>query len=369
MSGNDFELVLKEIQSPKATPCPRSFIQGWFLGLSYDQISREDLLKWTFGICFNTTLAQLDESDGIRSDRLVEIFENLIGHKFVERPSTQKMILLTTDPSEIVYRPMLFYGVTNALDICIRGLLSCYRFKRFDEKHCITYYRKGRDEAASTLVFFHGIGLGLVPYIRFILSLVHRFPNRSILLFEMPFIAMKLSKNYCLPKKFSRLVFEKCQELKVKDLTLIGHSLGTIMIRWMDHYYPELVSRRVFIDPICFALWTSDIAYNFLYRKPAKFMQYFIKYMASTEPGIALYFRRFFIWYENTYFSENLPENSSIYLSENDDVVNTEFVSNYLNNHHSDSRKIFILENSFHGKMIAVGDYTDLMNDLEFGSD
>lgn len=70
------------------------------------------------------------------------------------------------------------------------------------------------------------------------------------------------------------------------------------------------------------------------------------------EPGIANYLHRYFLWYENTYFTQELPKNCSVYLSGNDDIVNTKLVTEYLNRHSHVSRKVAMMENMRHGQLV-----------------
>jgi pimeloyl-ACP methyl ester carboxylesterase len=181
----------------------------------------------------------------------------------------------------------------------------------------------------------------------------------------MPVIAMKLRMNPCLPEEFANSFAEVCADLQISDALIIGHSYGTIMMRWFDLFCPGLVQRRIFIDPICFRLWTHHTAKNFFFREPDSAMSYMVKYVATMEPGIALYMRDYFVWFQNTYFTEFLPSNTTIFFAELDHIVEYKVVGPYLANFPCTSRKVIVIEGAFHGKMLIMGDLEPIFQEVD----
>jgi pimeloyl-ACP methyl ester carboxylesterase len=178
----------------------------------------------------------------------------------------------------------------------------------------------------------------------------------------MPIIAMKLHFKPCFPEEFANSFVEVCADLQISDALAIGHSYGTIMMRWFDLFCPGLVQRRIFIDPICFKLWSHHVAQKFFYDSPNDAISYGVKYIATMEPGIALYMRDYFVWFQNTYFTEFLPSNTTIFFAENDHIIDYKVVVPYLEKFPCISRKIEIVKKSFHGKMLLMGDLQPIFN-------
>ena len=106
---------------------------------------------------------------------------------------------------------------------------------------------------------------------------------------------MQLTSKMMLPDEYAGKVYKVLQQEKIEKIVTVGHSLGTTVMCWLDKYYPGLVHSRVFMDPVCFTLWTHDIARNFMYRNPTQLKHYLLKYVAALEPGISLYLRRYFV--------------------------------------------------------------------------
>jgi pimeloyl-ACP methyl ester carboxylesterase len=237
-------------------------------------------------------------------------------------------------------------------------------FKRMMNGALPFYLRSGNSEEPP-IVFFHGLGIGLTSYLPFIAALAVQHQHRNIVLFEMPSIQMKLDENHVLPSEFALHVNCCLLQLGFKRNIFIGHSLGTACVRWMDLYYPELVIGRIFIDPIVFSLWTHHIAYNAIYREPTTFHEAFLKYVGMSEPGHATFLHRYFCWFQNTYLSENLPENSFIFMSEMDNIVDTPVVANYLVKNACKSRQIIVIKAFRHGQILASPEVSRIVMAIE----
>ncbi|KAJ2993046.1 hypothetical protein HDV02_002692 [Globomyces sp. JEL0801] len=365
LNAKEFRLFLAEIQSPRSIENAAEYLKGWFYGSDIGKIGKQDIMQWLSALLYNQIQENMTVSQISNVLVLMRSLEKRLGIKFddVPNPNTKKM-MLTHDPIEISFRPLIFYASMRFVATSIRLIYWRHGFQRKSKGSMVSYYRAGTS-CEPSLVFFHGIGIGLGSYTRFILALVKKYPTRTIVLFEMPSVAMRLSLTHCLPEEFANLCAERLLEVGSTDNIVIGHSLGTALVRWMDYFHPNLVQHRIFVDPICFSLWTSDVAYNFVYRCPEKSQAMFLmKYFSAMEPGIALYLRRYFVWHHNTYFTEHLPKNCKIYLSERDSIVNTNYVSGYLERHPHDTREVDILKGLAHGDFLLGGNYNCIFSDI-----
>jgi hypothetical protein len=354
---------VNEINNPKSVPNPRKFLEGWFFNTQIENISRSDVMKWIAGMCFNKHSEKLSETELDQAHKLLHLLETEMDHQFTSKSTKTKAMLLTLDPIEIMPRPLVFYAATKSISYATRVSLWALGFERKCHKSITTYIRRGSSDSIP-IVFFHGIGIGITPYLRFIHSIIGTYADRTIILFEMSSVAMQLKLNHMLPEDCAKIYHQELQRLEIKKIAAIGHSLGTISICWLDRFYPTLIEYRIYIDPVCFSLWTHHIARNFVYRSPEKSIHYLFKYLVAMEPGIALYLRRYFVWHQNTYFSSNLPLNAKIYLSECDDVVNCEYISSYLDRFPDETRVYRIIPAMKHGQMLLTGKYEPIMDDI-----
>merc|ERR1712194_559411 len=95
---------------------------------------------------------------------------------------------------------------------------------------------------------------------------------------------------------------------------------------------PTRVLALTFIDPVCFMLAKPDVAYNFMYRKPASPTQLLLYYFVSKELYIAHSLAKNFFWRQCILWPEQLPPGAPtlVVLSGNDSIVPTHSVRRYL---------------------------------------
>ncbi|CAO3614637.1 unnamed protein product [Cunninghamella blakesleeana] len=191
----------------------------------------------------------------------------------------------------------------------------------------------------TPIVFIHGIGAGLMCYIQFIYHLI-KF-DRPMFCVELPFVAMRMVDQVPLTEDIVNDIEKMLHRHGYKHAVFVSHSLGTAVTSWLMKYSPSIVSGSVFIDPICFLLHYPSLCFNFIHRLPKTVAEYFTRYVASRELYISHYISRHFRWYEIIYMPELINKNGSInysspiknstvFLSENDGIVASPFIANYL---------------------------------------
>jgi pimeloyl-ACP methyl ester carboxylesterase len=355
---SEFSTILKEFELIEDMD---SFLSGWFFGADPESITEDDMIEWTASQFFNTNPSQMTTHQWSMTNEFLQLVNKKLKiplrsraqeYFCLIRQAPLKKILLTLDPPVIYHRPIVYYLVVRGIDRICRIILQLLGFSRNTDGELPFYMRHGTSDEPS-IVFFHGLGIGLTSYLPFVLALSISYPDRNILLFEMPSITMRLDENHVLPKEYASHVAESLYVLGLQKIIVAGHSLGTACVRWMDLYYPDLIATRLFIDPICFSLWDHHIAHNALYREPKTFHELFIMLVAMSEPGHATFLHRYFVWFHNTYFTSDLPENCYIFLSEKDNIVNTPGVLKYLLRNPNPSRRLVLIEAFRHGQILA----------------
>jgi pimeloyl-ACP methyl ester carboxylesterase/uncharacterized protein YneF (UPF0154 family) len=356
MNEETMAKLISEILSSRSTPNGREFLEGWFKGNKIENIAKMEIKEWIASMCCNKKYHQITEKEMEIGEAFFIAFEQLLEHKFQDDAPPCEKILLTAEPLFVIHRPLFVYLSIHWADLAAQSILSCIGFKKIYNEHIITHYRIVHSDK-TPIVFFHGLGIGLAQYCLFLNYLLKSFPERTIILFEMPSVSMKIKISHCIPEDFGNSVVDILNKFNINSVIAIGHSLGTVMVRWLDRFHPEIIEQRIFLDPICFNLWTHHTTDNIFTRVPSGWFQYFLRYFITSEPGIALYLRRYFVWYENTYFSMDLPENSVIYIAENDDIINAHNVNSYLKRFNSESRKVILVNQAAHGDFILYPKY------------
>jgi pimeloyl-ACP methyl ester carboxylesterase len=348
---------------------PNDFLSGWFHGKGIDQITAEDLEEWVAGMFFNTS-AELDATQMEIKNHVFHVLQKKNVKLNHRRPGQMPLpkVLLTTKTPFLLVRPLLFYAGIKMMYFVGLAALKLMEFENCGTGHRgihAFYKKKTKSGNGKAIVLFHGLGIGLSLYAPFIYQLGQKFPDHDIVLFEMASICMKLDTNYVLPSKYADQVKSMLAKLNIHEAVFIGHSLGSSCVRWIDHFHPEIVAGRIFVDPICFLLWKHDIAYNAVVRWPSTAHEAIIKFIAMCEPGIGVYLHRNFVWFENTYFTKQLPLNSTIYLSELDDIVNVNELEAYLTENTHATRKVRMMHNMRHGQAFFTMHMKQMLRDVE----
>ena len=110
----------------------------------------------------------------------------------------------------------------------------------------------------NSLLFFHGIGIGLLPYLFMILKISRNNLARDIILVELPFAKISLSNKHDKSiniKETVNAITAILSKTQLKQCICMGHSYGTIIMSWIIQLNPTLIHSAIFIDPVCFLLF------------------------------------------------------------------------------------------------------------------
>ncbi|KAI1158485.1 hypothetical protein F5B18DRAFT_85720 [Nemania serpens] len=364
-------------------PDTASYLRTWFLGADESDIRRDNVqefLSWAFfdRHSGNETAAELEEID----EYLAEV-ERRIGHELRPGRGKAKCLRLTLDEIEVRYRSAVWYFIVGAVDLATHFLLSRRGFQYyaqpkphshsavpvrlqslFAEKRSACqlsyWYRPHTAKDKLPLVFMHGIGIGLWPYICHLSNLneaVAGDDQIGIIALEYLPVSARLSD---VPLSQAQFLSQISLLLDVHgwdQFAISGHSYGTVLATHMLKS-PSLgprIQSLVLVDPVCILLHLPDVAYNFTRRKPRRANEYLLWYFASMDPGVAHCLGRHFFWKDSIAWKEDLVqilENSPddggvgstaqlkksqlrkvvVCLAERDLIVNTPAVLRYLLN-------------------------------------
>lgn len=257
----------------------------------------------------------------------------------------QRYAKYSTDPLlGIATYPLGFHLlILAATEIPLRVMLQKRGFERLIVGQVAYYYHPGTNSSKSDdgdedddetedkipIVFVHGIGIGLITY----MPLIDRFleSGRPILLPEIPYVSgfrPWLGPNAVLPPAAvaSTMTTMLASHGFLKG-TFVGHSYGTSWVSYMCKYAPTAIAAAVFIDPICFCLHVPHLTKKFVYHRPDPGN---ISYMVRTDVTVNWTIQRSFPWTSIVLFTEDIAVPCSVFLSENDALVPSPKVEQYL---------------------------------------
>ncbi|GMI09300.1 hypothetical protein TrVE_jg5819 [Triparma verrucosa] len=129
----------------------------------------------------------------------------------------------------------------------------------FTRRNCSTglvYWSRTRDINRPTLVYFHGIGMGMVPYLAFVPAFARDVPN--VILIEFPGISgHKLREGSPPYPTVEEIALSLRAHLKAtvapKSKCIgVSHSFGTMVLSSIMNYYPDTFAATVYLDPVNF---------------------------------------------------------------------------------------------------------------------
>jgi pimeloyl-ACP methyl ester carboxylesterase len=373
--------------------CPdwEEWLLGWFqpttkasgVSLQIKDLRYDNVREWLCWAFFGRTIQEVEERQRTRHQlkQMMNMLESKCCYKFPAGYNRNiRTFRLNLDPLHAVHRPWIFYAVVFIIDWLGKMLLRAAGFQRYGReprnlatlisgllgtgygqdlevlfdgteherqaRHYdgsssskITYwYRPGAETVDPTkaplpIVFVHGIGTGLAPYLGFVWNIL-RAADRSTpcYLIELPHVSMRFHEHAPTVPETVREIKSALYAHGHQQAVFVAHSIGSIVVAGMCRWSRKQVAAVVLIDPICFMLHLPAVAYHFVHRPPRRANERFVNYFASRELFISHYISRHFQWYHACLWAEDLPgtDQTSVYLSEKDLLVPSLKVADYL---------------------------------------
>lgn len=350
-----FRRIMNYLDSGEAA---QQFLEEWFFDAQLENIQRENLREWMAWALHGHPLEKLlsEEEDQIEEMMISMETEKLGGTwRFPEgKNALVRSARLNLDPVMALPRPLLIYSTVALLDGVSNMLLWTKGFRKMSvrvvssigEESTLVYWHRAHMCGKGTkhpLVFFHGIGIGLISY-HFMLN--NLAGDRDIVLLQVPEVAMQhQAKPQVSPSIFQQGLRKIIQRHSYSKICAMGHSYGTVLVSWVLRDLREFVAGVVFLDPVCFLLFLPDVCMNFIYRRPELALSYesvrawVVHYFAKRELGIAHTLQRHFCWYVNNTWCEDLCENVAVVLAERDEICPASAVSQYLKKHNKQRKQ------------------------------
>ena len=368
-------------------PSLETYLQWWFLGASVESIRRENVREFLCWAFFDQRYEELKENDldddGTSTldelEKYIELIERRLGRNLGEGRGNVESLRLTFDDISTTYRGLAWYTIIFVVDQATHLAMRWHGFQyyarprteairvfpprplevlsqqRSPARGLSYWYRPHESKTHTPILFFHGIGVGLWTYVRFLAD-IYRISKRGgqggtgIIAIELLPISFRLTDPPLEKTMFLQQMTAIVDYHHWQEFTITSHSYGSVLITHALHQ-PDLSKRIasvVLIDPVTIMLHLPNVAYNFTRRKPKRANEWQLWYFASTDPGVAHCLGRCFFWRENILWKEELgtassPDGSttireprrgvkaSVFLSGQDIIVDAPAIAQYLN--------------------------------------
>ncbi|KAF7353808.1 AB hydrolase-1 domain-containing protein [Mycena venus] len=329
---------------------PDNFM-GWFLPRDSD-IKRENVHEWILWAMFASTPEHASAEWDEEIDEYMLIVEKSLGRKLEpgRTPGVQS-IRLSFDPIQALHRPLIWYIIVALVDSLTSVFLLSLGFKHYAPRRPFFsafpprpllylfskpaaapyfpyWYRPSRagTESKNPILFLHGIGIGLHPYVPLFREILRADPTQSLILVEFLPVSFRMAGPMPPRRTTLEAINTILEDLHINKVTLAAHSYGTFLAGHIVSPPPNAastgdpalalsrkVAALVLIDPIPFLLHLPTVAHNFLYREPGRHRanEWQLWYFASRDLHVARVLGRCFFWEEGCIWREDLRRFSS----------------------------------------------------------
>jgi len=217
-----------------------------------------------------------------------------------------------------VFPPRLQHFIAHPLSSL--GLQQHHHTRTSPSTELSYFYRPHRSRTHLPILFLHGIGIGLWPYVQFLAEINKSVPEDEqigILALELlPLSSRLVSSPLLTPATFLAHLKDilsshhdpDAEAWLSRGFILVSHSYGSVLTTHIlrSHDMSPLVRGVVLIDPVTLLLHLPDVCYNFTRRAPRGANEWQLWYFASMDLGVARGLGRHFFWRENIIWPEEL---------------------------------------------------------------
>ncbi|KLO83816.1 uncharacterized protein LW93_600 [Fusarium fujikuroi] len=334
------------------------YLRRWFRDAPEHEIKREnvkDFFRWGF--------LNMQDCDSTYDDELedyIEQLEELLGRKLEPGRGNAKCLRLTLDKVEMLHRSLTWYLCIFVVDTIASTYLLYHSFSfhrtsvsqwfntfplrplslitpyKSPAKRVTYWHRPHTSKTKLPILFIHGIGVGLYPYINFLADINTRHEadgDIGIIAVEILSVSSRITDPAMLKDEICEEIHQILSSYGWGKCVLVSHSYGSVVAAQLlrDPKTSISIGPAIFIDPVSFLLHLPDVAYNFICRRPSETKEHLLSYFGSKDIGIAhTLFRRFF-WADNLLWKEDLQDRPvAVALASRDSIIDTKSIRAYL---------------------------------------
>ncbi|GBF95505.1 hypothetical protein Rsub_07855 [Raphidocelis subcapitata] len=314
----------------------------WFRGAPAGSIKRgnvRDLLAFGFG--YRTPAEYAAAGQPHVPDQILDAMERSLWGPYEDghNPDVSFMSHLR-EPVRALPKPLAWYGLAEGLGGVKHAVLLAAGF-RCQRWGAFAYYTLGLppapaagDAAADAagrgaagaaaaagsepIFFAHGVGLGLLPYLGFVLKLAAL--GRPVVAIEYPHLAMRWTPHIPTVDEGVEAMLGILDAHSIPRAAFVGHSFGTFFLSRLNRVAPQRVAAMALIDPVCMCMWSGHLVKSFVYSPHANktgTITWWIARDIHTATAVA---RRFY-WSEYNMWPDMFPDHALVVVSGEDDLV------------------------------------------------
>ncbi|EFJ53114.1 hypothetical protein VOLCADRAFT_115694 [Volvox carteri f. nagariensis] len=331
-------------------------ISTWHWNVPISELSRENVADLLcYGFYYRSREQMADEGMGHVPEQLVSELEVAWGVKFAPgvgqeggegKPYVRRRIMTHLwEPVRCFYRPLAFYAGVEVLIALKHVMLLAAGFRAHMYQGMLYYtyglpataaaaavqqqghslirsetptVRTAASDVKAPILFLHGVGLGLLPYLNFLLRLSSL--ERPVVAVEVRHLSMRVCVNVPEEDEVVACIAGALARHSVKQVHVVAHSYGTFMASRLVQLHRPMVASLTLLDPVCFIMFSGKLIYNFVYRNPLEGASSLTWFIARDLAHAVSVSRRFY-WSLLNLWPDQLPQHTLVALSAQDELV------------------------------------------------
>lgn len=258
LNSNELENLIENSFSHNVTDNHKYYSE-----IKINNIPRNKMFKWTTYYLYFKSLWQLNDFEKENANHILNKIEEKLNLTFPDTENPHLYFLkFGGNRVECHYRPAFVDLILNGVKHCAYASLRLHGFKQYEmEQSNMKYFYYNNPKNKKTVLFIHGLGLGVTPYLSYLYKIKDKcniiapiLPNISNM--DNRSIFQKINVDAFFPSY--EIIREDFKEMlnyhNIDSIDVIGHSFGTIMMGILikDDELANKFNKKVFIDPVCF---------------------------------------------------------------------------------------------------------------------
>ncbi|KAH9019785.1 hypothetical protein EDB84DRAFT_1670685 [Lactarius hengduanensis] len=292
-------------------------IANWFIRAPGLRVLRDNVADWLLWALFSARSNEVLEEWEEELDYYISVMGNYVGYP-IDRGSIPDMqcFRLTFDPVHMVHRPFIWYMIVGLVDTLTSTSLYLHGFTHHNTRkwfhsfpprpllalfsrpstdtvtNLLYWYRPHRSSTKLPILFIHGVGIGMYPYVTFLSEIAAQDPDVGILAVELLSISARITAPPLARDPVCEAIMRILNAHGLDRVVVMGHSYGTVVASENE----PTIAAVLLSDPIPFLLHHPAVAYNFVYRHPREASEWQIWYFASRDPDTSRTLSRHLFW-------------------------------------------------------------------------
>lgn len=287
-----FKLCLDSVEDPE------KYLSGWMRGAPASEIKRENVKEFLCWAFLNKGDHSPEDDDEL--EEYADRTELRLGRKLESGRGNAVSLRVTVDRFQSLHRSLLWYLCVFFVDtITFSSLIwHSFQFHRLPGNHffdvfplrpfgllskrntpakTLTYWhRPHTSKTRLPILFIHGIGIGLYPYVNFLSQINGSDTERDedgdigIIAIEIMPVSFRITGAALEKDQMCCEILQILRHHGWHQCILASHSYGSVISSHLLHNSKtsELFGPVLLIDPVSILLHLPDVAYNFTARKP-----------------------------------------------------------------------------------------------------